>query len=407
MRHTILCLSSQRWDDPMWTNKQHIMSRLAKEHRVLYVDFGQRSAAGYVLDRARRSPRDLLSPGRLMTDGVVQRGEGLYVAGSWVPLPLQLFPMGTRIGDAAWFDAKLWMLRRFLKRENIVDPIVWVYHPGFGDAVEQLPRKLLVYDCVDEYSAFPNYKGKRWIIEREERLCRKADLVFTTAKTLYASKSPYNPGNTHLVHNVGDADHFKKAMDPALEIPAAIAKLPKPVFGFVGAVSDYKLDMDWVVAAARARPDASFAIIGPVGVADPKTSTAALSKQPNVHLFGPRPYAELPAWIKGFDVAVIPYRINEYTRGVFPIKFFELLASGKPVVISNLPALEEYFSFVGVAKTADEFIARCDEALRHGAEGKDARVAIAEANSWPKRIGEIMRLIEQKLAEKGQPSART
>ncbi|UQA56714.1 glycosyltransferase [Polyangium aurulentum] len=402
MPHTILCFSSQRWDDPMWTNKQHIMSRLAREHRVIHVDFGAPPLEKYIFDRARVKPADLLHPLRLLTDGVVHRGGGLHVSSSWIPLPLLALPRENRVRDFFQFDAKIWMLRQFLARERIEDPILWVYHPGYADALASLPRKLLVYDCVDEYSAFPTNKGRAWIAEREKRLCEAADLVFTTSNTLYDKKKPYNPENTHLVHNVGDAEHFRAAMREDTPVPKEIARLPRPVLGFVGAVSDYKLDMDWILHAARRRPDWSFAIIGPVGVADPTTSTAALRKQPNVHLIGHRPYAELPAYVKGFDVALIPYRINEYTRSVFPIKFFELLATGKPVVISNLPSLEEFYPHVLVATTADEFVQRCEQALREGDQGREARVALAEANSWPKRIGTLMGLIEAKLADKAR-----
>lgn len=392
----------------MWTNKQHIMSRLARENRVVHVDFGNKTLEKYLFDRARRSPRELLHPLRLLTDGVEQRGENLYVSSSWTPTPLLALPHDNALRDRFTFDAKIWMLRRFLRRERIDDAIVWVYHPGYADALESLPRKLLVYDCVDEYSAFPQYKGRSWIVERERRLCEEADLVITTSKTLHESKSPYNPRNTHLVHNVGDAEHFRAAMRPDTAVPADIARLPRPVLGFVGAVSNYKLDMDWLLHAARARPGWSFAVIGPVGVADPSTSTAAMKRQPNVHLFGQRSYAELPAYVKGFDVALIPYRINEYTRSVFPIKFFELLATGKPVVISNLPSLEEFYPSVKVATTAEEFLLRCEEALAEGDRGREARVALAEANSWQKRIDAIMALVENKLAEKAQPaSART
>jgi len=397
MKHTIICLSSQRWDEPMWTNKQHIMSRLSREHRVIHVDFHGASWRGYVAERVRRNPRTLLRPWDLLTDGVVHRGGGLYVAGSYILSRDRSLHPETRSGEFWLFESKLWMLKRFLARERIADPIVWVYHPGYADALEALPRKLLVYDCVDEYSAFPEYAGQRWIVERERRLCQKADLVFTTSKTLFEAKRPWNP-STHLVENVGDADHFKAAMREDLAIPPEIAHLPRPIIGFVGAVSDYKLDKDWILHAAKARPNASFVLIGPVGLSDPSTNVSSFGRYPNIHVLGQRSYADLPAYIKGFDVAVIPYRISEYTRGVFPIKFFEFLATGKPVVISKLPSLEAYYDDVLVAETAEEFVARCDEALATGAEGRAARVALAEKNSWPKRIGELMRLIEAKLA---------
>ena len=134
-------------------------------------------------------------------------------------------------------------------------------------------------------------------------------------------------------------------------------------------------------------------------MADPTTDVSRLKEQQNVHLLGHRDYADLPRYLKAFDVATIPYRINEYTRSVFPIKFFEFLATGKPVVISNLPALQEHYGTVLVASTADEFVAACEQALQLGVQGRERRVALAEANSWLRRIGRLLELIEARLAE--------
>jgi glycosyltransferase involved in cell wall biosynthesis len=129
---------------------------------------------------------------------------------------------------------------------------------------------------------------------------------------------------------------------------------------------------------------------------------SALKALPNVHVLGTRDYEVLPEYMKGFDVAVIPYRLNEYTESVFPIKFFEYLATGKPVVVSRLPALEGFIGSVRVADDAESFVAQCDEAVRSRGAGADERVALAEANSWPRRVSALMSLIEQKLASNGE-----
>lgn len=401
-RHDIVCLSSQRWDEPMWTNKQHIMSRLAKDHRVVHVDFGLRPLPVYLARRLRRQPRDLLRPWRILTDGVQHRAaEGLYVADSFSPLWVDLLREGHPVRNFASFDLKILMLQRFLKREGIEAPIVWVYHPGYADAVDRLPRKLLVYDCVDNYAAFPAYRDEpEWLMRKEERLCRNADLVVTTSRELLDLKAPYNPQHTHLVHNVGDYDHFRTVQDPSVTVAPEIERLEGPVVGFVGAVSDYKLDVDWLLHASERHPEWNLVIVGPVGLADPSTDVSRLQARKNVHLLGQRSYAELPRYVKGFDVAAIPYRINAYTRSVFPIKFFEFLATGRPVVISNLPALAEFYEAVHVAEDADGFVARCEEALAAPERGLDERLALARAHSWPARIGKIMDLVEARLREK-------
>ncbi|MFB6263243.1 MAG: glycosyltransferase [Bradymonadaceae bacterium] len=385
----------------MWTNKQHIMSRLSEDHRVLHVDYGFRWLPIHLFDHFRREPSDLLRPWRALTEGVTQRSDSLWVAQSYGPPPLKLLPHNSPLRYPVEHDFKLNLVRRFMEREGFDDPLLWIYHPAFAEAVDDIPHSALIYDCVDNYPAFPNYHHcAEWLADVERRLCQRADLVLTTSQELYDTRAPYNPENTHLVHNVGDAEHFKQALDPDLEVPDDIADLDGPVVGFVGAVSDYKLDSDWLIAAADAHPEWDVVVIGPVGLADPSTEVSQLQQRENVHLLGYRDYADLPAHLKGFDLAVIPYRINEYTRSVFPIKFFEFLATGTPVVISALPALEEYWEAVRTAETAEAFVAECEAALTEEDENRDERIRLAEENSWASRIEEIMRLIEERLDER-------
>jgi glycosyltransferase involved in cell wall biosynthesis len=398
--HTIVCLSSQDWGDRMWTNKQHIMSRLAKQHRVIHMDFGISLPVTFAARALRHDPSLLFKPRRLWSEGIIRReGVGnLSLGSSWGPPGLELLPHTSAVRDHFQYDAKVSIVQQYLAREGIKDAIIWVYHPGFGQAALRLERKLLVYDCVDEYTAFPAYKKcKQWLAAREEKLCRNADLVFTTAPALYERKRVFNPEGTHYVHNVGDADHFKQALDPATQVPADLSALPKPLVLFVGAVSNYKLNIDWMLELARARPSYHLALIGPIGVSDPSTNVSALKAMPNVHVLGTRDYAKLPAYLKGCDVAVIPYRSNEYTESVFPIKFFEYMATGKPVVVSRLPALEGFLDSVRVADDAPSFVAQCDDAIASAGAGAAERVALAEANSWSSRVSKLMQLIEAKL----------
>lgn len=393
-RHTIVCLSSQRWDDGMWTNKQHIMSRLAERHDVYHVNFGPTDVP-LEIKRRRRESALWFKPSRLLTPNVKRVGNVLVVDALATSFGLDnSHPLSIR----GMFDLRVLMVRRLLRSRGIVDPIIWVYHPGFGAVAGKLPHKLLVYDCVDEYSQFPVYRDDpTWLIRREQELIHAADLVFATSRPLWEIKRKLNPKNTHLVHNVGDAPHFSQALDPATAIPEDITRLPHPIVGFIGAVSDYKLNIDWMLELAKQRPSWSIVLIGPVGLSDPSTDIAKLQVLPNVHLLGHRNYADLPAYIKGFDASVIPYRLNAYTEHVFPIKFFELLATGKPLVVSALPSLSDYFDIVPVANTAAEFVACCDEAIANPAEKAAARIQLASENDWSARVARLMEHIEQKL----------
>lgn len=400
-RLTIVCLSSQPWQDGMWTNKQHIMSRLAREHRVFYVSFGPNPLPKLVRSRITHG-RVAWSPVRTLLEPSSYEQAGLTVLEFWSPRAF----VRKKAASHPWsiwanFDLRRELLGRYLEREGVSDAVLWVYHPGYGEQVAELPHSLLVYDCVDEYTEFPTYKSEpRWLIEREAALCRRADVVTTTSAGLYDKKRPLNPERTHLVHNVGDFEHFSRARDEATPMPEDLAALPRPIVGFLGAVSDYKLHAGWLTALARKHPEYSLVLIGPVGVGDPTTDVSKLAAEPNVHLFGHRAYELLPSYVKGFDLGVIPYRINEYTTYSFPIKFFELLASGKPVVISDLPALRDYWGAVHVARTSDEFVTACESALAERDVGREARLALAAENTWEHRVEKILVHVDRALARK-------
>jgi glycosyltransferase involved in cell wall biosynthesis len=389
----------------MWTNKQHIMSRLARDHRVFYVSFGPNPLPKLARSKARHGELGW-SPVETLLEPVSYEQAGVMVLDFWSPRAfVRKKPASHPWSIWANFDLRLELVARYLERHGVRDAVLWVYHPGYGDRVAALPHSLLVYDCVDEYTEFPTYKrDPRWLIEREAALCRRADVVTTTSAGLYEKKRPLNPERTHLVHNVGDFEHFSRARAETTKIPEDLADLPRPIIGFLGAVSDYKLDAGWLGALAQKHPEYTLALVGPVGVGDPTTDVTKLAAQPNVRLLGHRAYELLPGYVKGFDLGVIPYRINEYTSYSFPIKFFELLASGKPLVISDLPALRDYYSTVRVARTSEEFVRECEAALTDPALGRDARLALAAANTWEHRVERIIAHVERALAQKSAKS---
>lgn len=400
---TIVCFSSQPWEDGMWTNKHHIMSRVAKQHRVLFVNFRQMSPFKFVRGARKADAGSRVRLSNVWSEPAVRRVlPDLEVLDVWTPW-LNFVGSGHVLRRHNEFEHRVNVVGRWLERHGIRDAVLWVYHPGFGDSVTRIPHSVVVYDCVDEYTAFPEFRhNKAWIAERERKLCAAAGVVACTAPSLFETKQQLAPGRTHFVHNVGDAEHFAKALEPATPVATDIDNLPRPIIGFVGAVSDYKLNIDWLLALSAARPNYSIVLVGPTGVADPSTDVGKLKARPNVHLLGHRSYPELPGYLKGFDVAVIPYRINDYTRAVFPIKFFEFLASGRPVVISPLPAVREYWDAVRVAETPEAFIAACDAAVAgDSSEMKQRRIELAHQNSWDARVKKLLDLTYAALPPAG------
>lgn len=317
------------WDHPLWTNKQHVAVALAElGHRVLYVESlglrgprSGRSDLGRILKRLARA----LRPPRRMRQGVWVWSP-LVIPGGTSGLSLRINRLLLRPGLAF---AQRWVELR--------KPVLWTFNPLVHDYLPLESFQATVYQCVDRVQAQPGMPAER--LERAERdLCRRVNVVFTTAPELQKALEPLNPA-THAFGNVADAEHFGAALSGTLACPDDLRALTRPRLLFMGAIDAYKLHLPMLEALARATPEWTYVLIGPVGETDPNTEVGALRQLGNVRLLGPRPYAELPAYLSQADVALLPLRHNDYTRHMFPMKFFEYLAAGCPVVATAIPSL--------------------------------------------------------------------
>jgi glycosyltransferase involved in cell wall biosynthesis len=254
----------------------------------------------------------------------------------------------------------------------------------------------LVYHCVDEIKAQPGMKAS--ILETaEKRLTTESDIVFTSTRLLADSRRAWN-SNTHYFPNVADFDHFSKAMNPETEVPKDLAEFPEPRLGFIGAISSYKLDFQLIREIAINRPEWSIVLIGQVGEGDPWTDITHLQGLPNLHLMGPRPYDQLPAYLKGFNVALLPNKINEYTEAMFPIKFFEYMGAGCPVVSVDLPSIRDYKDMIAVADSSVSFIYAIETILDGNVPPIENRLALANEHTYESRTRQMLALVEEPLS---------
>jgi glycosyltransferase involved in cell wall biosynthesis len=311
--------------------------------------------------------------------GVRKLNENIYL---WSP-PVTL-PFGNKYRWVNKFN-QWWQtifLNKVTKKLKLDNPIVWTYMPNTGDMTDFLDKKLLVYDCVDEHSEYTGLIKKEVMLAMEERLMKACDLVFVTAIGLYESKKEYNP-QTWYSPNAANVEHFMQAQAPETSIPADIAAIKGPIIGFVGVIQDW-VDLDLMFNAAKAHPEWSLVLVGPVGVG---IDVSKLQSLPNVHFLGRKAVNELPGYLKAFDVCLNPFRMNELTRNVSPLKFYEYLASGKPIVTVDMPGIRDFADVVEVAHTPEEFTPCIVKALHEETEEKKAeRLRRAKENSWESRV---------------------
>jgi glycosyltransferase involved in cell wall biosynthesis len=372
----IVCVGFADWDTDLWTNQHHLMWRLARENRVLFVEsLGLRrpQLAGRDLSRIARRLRRGLGPPRSV--------DGLHVLSPLV-IPLHSNRL-VRALNARLLPA---LVRRAARRLGMRAPILWAYVPQAEVLLDALAPSFVIYHCVDDISAHALIDTASFRAA-EARFARRADLVLASAPKLAARLREYSQRVVEAP-NVADTELFAGALAPGREDPA-LAALPAPRIVFTGAISAVKLDVPLLLELARSRPAWSFALVGPVGLGDPRTDVSALAAEPNVHLLGARPYGELPDVLRAADAGLIPYARNELTESIFPMKVYEYLAAGLPVIATPLPALAGVPEVLTGAD-AQEIARLLDRALAEDSPQQRARRSQeAAAHSWERRLQEI------------------
>lgn len=382
----IVLLSTADWDNPLWTNKQHVAMTLSKMgYRVFYIDsLGLRQPTLGRKDIGRmfrRFCRALRKPRKI--------SETLWVL-SPIMIPLQYIGWVRNINKII-LETILWY---WLRKLNLKPIVLWTYNPLTLEFLDVNKFDVLVYHCVDEIRAQP-HMPVRILTRGEQQLTMRADLVFVTSLHLLETRKVWN-NNTYYFPNVADIDHFSKALITS-EIPQEFQNIPKPRIGFIGALSGYKVDFNLIQFIAKSRPDWSIVLIGEIGEGDPWTDPHLLYEQANIHLLGPRLYAELPNYLSGIDVAILPNNLNEYTQSMFPMKFFEYLASGKPIVSVDLPALQDFQYLVSIAKSYGDFVDRIQDALDGKTPLLEKRLAVAREYTYINRTKKMIALIQKIL----------
>ncbi|MCB9422433.1 MAG: glycosyltransferase [Ardenticatenaceae bacterium] len=382
----IVCFSSTDWDG-VWGSRQQVMVRFARRgYRVLFVErpIGLEHFVRYPAFRQRKLRR--------WREGLRRVEDNLWIVSLPLLLPGKYYsPFINRINQKITLAAT----RRYERQLDFSEPILWLYNPEQGELIGQFQEKLSVYHCIDEWTAATTGRKRRTITALESDLLRKVDVVFANSLPTYENKRRHNP-QTYRIPSGVDVDHFNQVAEIA-EHPA-IAGLPRPRIGYSGHINE-RLDYDVLDALARQRTDWTLVFVGDTY---PWTMDAPplrrLAVLPNVYFLGKYPFADMPALLKGMDICLLPYIDDE--RGYFrsPLKLYEYLAAGKPVISTPHPEAAEFAELVYQAASPEAFIHRAAQALGDdNAEKQRQRQLVARQHSWDRRVDVMERIIRSFL----------
>ncbi len=362
----LFVFSHLRWDF-VFQRPQHLMTRMANHYRVFFFE-----------------------------EPVQTEGEAYLEISEPAPNVLVCKPH-TPIAERGFHDEQIPALRILLEdlveQHQLSEPIVWLYTPMALPLVQSLDPILIVYDCMDELSAFLN--APRQLLQRENALLRAAGVVFTGGPSLYRTKKPRHEAVYCFPSSV-DAAHFGKACNASFGHPAQMS-LAHPRLGFFGVI-DERIDLPLLATLADAHPQWQIVMVGPVVKIDP----ALLPQRANIHYFGQRDYAELPDFLAGWDVCLLPFALNEATRFISPTKTLEYMAAEKPIVSTPVrDVVEPYGKIVFCANDAAGFVKACERAFGESAPERSRRVLmmreVVQNTSWDATAAGMHEIIQEAI----------
>ena len=381
----IIFVSLENWDD-VWRRNQFLCAAYARRHpdaKILFVGL----------------PRDL--------SGLARRGRFREMRGpaDWSPpglpniivtVPPKLLPntltAGRRVNEALMRSH----VQKTAKRFGVQSPLLWLNPHSAVHMAAKMNERAVIYDITDDWISLTQAP---WLVDliraQDAALCARADAVIVCSEKLHAMKQGM-ASRLALIPNGVEAGHYASVLNKSLPLPAEAAQWPRPVFGYTGTLHPDRVDVPLITGLARGLPSGSVALVGPDYLRP--EDHAALGALPNVFLTGPKPYAQLPEYMRAFDVCITPHLVTPFTESLNPIKLWEYLAAGKPIVSTNVAGFRDYPQFVSIAADAAEFLTLSEAALVEDPAAGQARQAEAGHHSWDARMDAVEDVINSCLS---------
>jgi glycosyltransferase involved in cell wall biosynthesis len=373
--HDLVVFSHLRWGF-VTQRPQHLINRMAKDRKVLFIE----------------EPVDITDDRPEGTADLYKENANLHLLAphlnwkDWDDLSLEYIPI----------------VQKYIKELNLKNPIFWFYSPNFVGVLNEMLPSLVVFDAMDELSAFKG--ADQNIVKRERMLLASTDIVFTGGKSLYESKKKHHD-NVYCFPSSVDRAHFAKALDKSTEVPADIANIKNPIVGYYG-VFDERIDLDLLDKVSKFMPEVSFVMIGPVV----KINEEDLPKAENIHYLGGKKYDELPNYLKAFDIAMMPFAMNDSTKFISPTKTLEYMAAKKPIISSPIyDVVRDYSKEVSIVNNAEEFINSIKKYMAENNLQKRKRehleMKVLEKTSWDNTASQMKEIINKALQKMEAPLA--
>jgi glycosyltransferase involved in cell wall biosynthesis len=356
----LICFSHLRWGF-VFQRPNHLMSRFARDWRTFFIEEPRASADGSPYMEVRQA-----APQLFVCTPIVPEG----------------------IADDALVPAQRQLLDRLIEERRIVPDVLWFYTPMALEFTRHLSAPVIVYDCMDELSSFD--QAPTGLAELERELFSRAQLVFTGGHALYRAKREHHE-HVYAFPSSVDAEHFASARSASTE-PGDQAPVPRPRIGFFGVI-DERLDYALLARIADLRPEWQLMMIGPIA----KIDAESLPRRSNIHWLGQKQYDELPGYLAGWDVAIMPFALNRATRFISPTKTLEYLAAGVPVVSTAIADVVEPYGREGIVAIADEdsFVDAIERLLAGvSVEQRRAADAMVARTSWDRTWARMRALIQ-------------